>query len=242
MVGMGSRCQGLAAVATTLVVAIGMVSAGDAPASTQPQKAPCNGVRLLAGPEIVIGLGPVILNLTVPLDSSVLCQVVDLPRLGGAAASPHCDNAQVPGDELRPKIAAEATLCLINKERTSRGLSALDPQKLLLQAAKKHTSRMLSAGCFAHECPGEPDLVARVTDAGYLPCSCSWSVGENLAWGERKYGSPAGIVDAWMASPPHREMILTGSMKDVDIGVRSGKPGAPNANAATYTADFGYKH
>jgi uncharacterized protein YkwD len=239
---MGSRCQGLAGGGALLVVAVGMIFAGGAPASTQTHMGACDGVRLLTGPEIVIGLGPVVLNVSVPLDDSVLCQVVNPRRLDGAAAARHCDNAQIPGDELRRKLAAEATLCLINNERTSQGLSALDPQKSLLRAAKKHTKRMLSAGCFAHECPGEPDLVGRVTDTGYLPCSCSWSVGENLAWGEGKLSTPAGIVDAWMASPPHREMILTGAMKDVDIGVRPGEPGAPHAGAATYTADFGYKH
>ena len=53
-------------------------------------------------------------------------------------------------------------------------------------------------------------MSARVTSAGYLPCNCSWSVGENLAWGKGKHGTPAAIVAAWMASPGHREMILTG--------------------------------
>lgn len=126
--------------------------------------------------------------------------------------------------------------------RSAHGLGNLDAQNELKQAAKRHTAQMLSIGCFAHLCPGEPDLVGRVTSAGYLPCNCNWSVGENLAWGVGKHGSPAAIVDAWMASPGHRGLILTASMREVDVGVRSGKPGGPNAAAATYTADFGYRN
>ena len=62
-----------------------------------------------------------------------------------------------------------------------------------------------------------------------------------LAWGQGDKGSPASIVAAWMASPPHRETILTPSLTEVDVGVRRGKPGARKVAAATYTADFGYR-
>jgi uncharacterized protein YkwD len=57
----------------------------------------------------------------------------------------------------------------------------------------------------------------------------------------RRHSTPAAIVAAWMASDGHREIILTPDMKDVDIGVRRGKPGNAGAAAATYTADFGYR-
>ena len=71
---------------------------------------------------------------------------------------------------------------------------------------------------------------------------CSWQVGENIAWGRGKRSSPAAIVDAWMHSPPHRELILTGSIKDVGVGIKRGRPGDGKAKAGTYTADFGTKN
>ncbi len=240
---MGLRCRALAGVSSALVLAATILASDGASASAPTSKSGCDGVHLVGGPTIVIGIGPLVLDISNPLDDSVLCQLVDLPRLDARGkAAHHCENADVPGQKLRPRVAAEAVRCLIDKERVTHGLHALGPQKSLLRAAKRHTGAMLSKGCFAHTCPGEPDLVGRVTDTGYLPCNCNWSVGENIAWASGKNSSPAGIVAAWMASPPHREMILTGSMNDVDVGVRPGKPGKRKAHAATYTADFGYRN
>jgi uncharacterized protein YkwD len=215
-------------------------------ASAPTSKSACDGVWLLAAPYVVQGIGDVTIDVSGPVDDRVFCQPVKARRSGGATAraaraAGHCENAQVPGDRLKPGLAAAAIRCLIDKERSARGLKKLDAQKALKKAAKRHTNRMLAIGCFSHLCPGEPDLVGRVTATGYLPCDCSWSVGENLAWGLGKRGSPAAIVAAWMASPPHRETILTGSMEDIDIGARPGRPGGSHAAAATYTADFGYR-
>ena len=142
---------------------------------------------------------------------------------------------------MKPSRAVKATRCLINNERRKRGLGGLSAENKLKKAAKKHSARMVSAGCFAHTCPGEPDLFARLASVGYLPCNCSWSAGENIAWGKGKYSTPAAIVAGWMASSGHREMILNGTMKEVNVGVRKGKPGSPGASAGTYTADFGFK-
>jgi uncharacterized protein YkwD len=203
-------------------------------------------VRLLAAPYIVIGVGGLTIDVSGPVNDLVHCQAVNLRQSGDAttrtASAGHCENAQVPGAQLKPRLGAKAVRCLIDKERRERGLNELDAQNALKEAAKRHTEQMLSIGCFAHLCPGEADLVGRVTSAGYLPCTCTWSVGENLAWGLGVHSSPAAIVAAWMASPPHRAMILTGSMRDVNVGVRPGKPDNRDAAAATYTADFGYRN
>ena len=206
----------------------------------------CHGVRLLAAPYLVIGIAGIVIDLSEPLSDRRICQPVNLRQPGAAAsraaAAGHCENAGLFGKRLKPRAAAKAIRCLIDEERRKRGLNSLDSQKTLKRAAKKHTKQMLSADCFLHTCPNEAELVGRVTSAGYLPCECSWSVGENIAWGQRKYGSPAAIIAAWMASPPHREMILMGSMRDVDVGFHTGKPGDRHAKAATYTADFGYRN
>ena len=234
-----------AAVSVPALLVAGCIAAQGAPASGSTSKANCDGVRLLAAPYLVVGLADVTIDISGPVDDLVRCQPVSLSRSARAtarAASGDCENAQVSGARLKPRIAAKAVRCLINLERRAQGLSDLGAQKTLKKAAKRHSSQMVSAGCFSHTCPGEPDLVGRVTSAGYLPCSCSWSVGENIAWGQGRYGSPAAIVAAWMASPPHRGTILTAGMKDVDVGVRPGKPGGRHSKAATYTADFGYRN
>jgi uncharacterized protein YkwD len=192
-----------------------------APAAPSAATDACSGVNLVAD------------------DGHVICQPVSRRS---PMAKRGCQNSQVPGYKLRPKLAAAAIHCLFDKIRGGHGLRHLSPQNNLKKAAKRHTDQMLSIGCFAHQCPGEPDLVGRVTAAGYLPCTCNWSVGENLAWGIGWRATPAAIVDAWMASPPHREMILMGAMRDVDVGVKTGAPGSGTSKAATYTADFGVKN
>lgn len=227
----------LAGVSSLALLAIAALAAAPAPASQPASKAPCDGVRLVSAPYLVAGIGDLVLDISGPLDDLILCQPVSLRDAPKRA----CENSREPGFRLKPRLAAASVRCLIDKERGARGLHALDPQEKLKKAAKRHSEHMVSSSCFAHTCPGEADLVSRVTSAGYLPCTCTWSVGENIAWGIGRHSTPAAIVAAWMASPPHREMILTGSMRDVDIGIKSGKPGNRKAGAATYTADFGYK-
>ena len=203
----------------------------------------CQGVSILSAPQVAIGIGSLVTSLTGPLDDSITCQL--LPILGRpsgeAAGAGHCKNAQEHGYRLRAGAAAKAVRCLISAERTSRGLRALSPRDSLRQAARAHTAEMLREGCFSHQCPGERELVGRVTSAGYLPCGCAWSVGEDLAYGIRRYSTPRSIVDSWMASPPHRANILNPAFKEVDVGVGSGRPGKRRAKAATYTADFGFR-
>lgn len=164
----------------------------------------------------------------------------EAPATPSRAASPgRCSNASVSGVRLRPEQAAKAVRCLINKHRDNHGLNSLRANQALREAAKRHTDKMVESGCFEHQCSSEPDVVGRVTSAGYLPCNCSWKVGENIGWGEKGESTPAAIVKAWMKSPEHRAIILTDGFQHVDVGVEAGKPGQVHVRAATYTADFG---
>lgn len=206
-----------------------------------PDPPVCDGVVLLSRPLLVIHVPGQPDKVVGPPTNIPICEKLGLPlaaHTSKSRAAGHCKYAQIPAYRLRTKLATKATRCLINRERVQHHDKQLDQRKQLKRAAKRHSRRMLS-GCFAHECPGEKDLVGRVTDAGYLPCNCAWSVGENIAWGAKSNSTPKAIVRAWMHSPPHRAMILNGTMRDFDIGVKHGKPGAPRADAATFTADFG---
>ena len=55
--------------------------------------------------------------------------------------------------------------------------------------------------------------------------------------------TPAGIVTAWMHSPPHREIILTAAFRDAGAGVVPAVPSviAPGAPGATYAIEFGVR-
>ena len=160
----------------------------------------------------------------------------------GAARSEaaDCRNSASPAYQLSGKEARHATLCLINKERSKRGMSALHADKRQQRAAGAHNRTMLRKNCFSHQCAGERDLVGRIEAAGYLPCECSWSVGETIAWGSGSSSSPRRIVDAWMGSAPHRANILNRRFEHIGVAVDRGAPGA-NGSAATFTTDFGFK-
>ncbi len=160
------------------------------------------------------------------------------PVTGEAQAG--CKYSSTPAFEIKRKQARKATLCLINKQRRSRGLSRLREQKAQRKAAKKHTKNMLKRGCFGHKCPGEGDLVDRITATRYLPCGCSWGVAENIAYGYGIESSPKRIVRAWMRSSGHRANILNRSYEHIGIGIRPGSPSG-RRNAATYTTTFGYR-
>lgn len=179
-------------------------------------------------------------RLTVLLPGAFLVAALLLLAGPTAGASAACKGADKPGYSIAGKTARKATLCLINKQRAKHGMKKLKEDSGQRKAAKKHTRRMLKKGCFSHICPGEGDLVQRITATSYLPCNCSWGIGENIAYGFGSKSSPKTILKAWMKSPGHRDNILNRSFEHIGIGV---KPGVPTGGGkgATYTTTFGYR-
>jgi uncharacterized protein YkwD len=144
--------------------------------------------------------------------------------------------------KLRSEDARRAIVCLLNEKRDRAGLPDLRSDKKLDRAAQRHNRRMDGTGCFDHACSGESDLGGRLERVGYLGGGLTrWVYGENLAWGADRRGSPAAIVDAWMASPPHRANILNRSFREVGVGFDTGTPNEDRAPGGIYTADFGLR-
>jgi Cysteine-rich secretory protein family len=143
--------------------------------------------------------------------------------------------------EVSRRHARHAVVCQINKKRRRHGLSGVNTKRALRKAGKRHSRYMQRRNCFAHQCPGEKNLVARIHATSYLPCNCTWRVGETLAWGAKGRGTPRAIVKAWMHSSAHRHVLLDRRLRNVGVGLVWGSPSNPRAKAATYTADFGFK-
>ena len=142
--------------------------------------------------------------------------------------------------DLQVDEARKAILCLLNKKRANAGLKELTRDKRLQEAAQRHNDRLDGTGCFEHECPGEPDLEARLQGISYLLGNLlRWAIGENIAWGEAERGTPKSIVGAWMNSHGHRANILNPSFREVGVGFSPGTPSDGNANGGIYTTDFG---
>ena len=134
--------------------------------------------------------------------------------------------------------AKAATLCLINGERAADGLAALSSEPALERAATAYSQAMVQRRFFGHVTPGGETIEQRL--AGYFGSAGGGAMGENIAWGERTLATPASIVRSWMASPGHRQNILSPRFKEIGVGIAPGSPsGSVPAISATYTTAFG---
>jgi uncharacterized protein YkwD len=162
-----------------------------------------------------------------------------------AAAAPASAHAACTGADVMPTPstlheARHATLCLLNVVRREHGLHTLRSSRRLRHAATAYSFQMVAHGFFAHVSPvSGSTLVSR--NRAYVRHAGSWSLGENIAWGSGSYATPRDTVSAWMHSPPHRHNILTGSFREIGVGIAPGAPvgAAAGQAAATYTTDFG---
>jgi uncharacterized protein YkwD len=75
-------------------------------------------------------------------------------------------------------------------------------------------------------------------DAGFR----SWSVGENIFWQSPRTLAALAVVRSWLASPGHRENVLSREWREVGAGVANmaSAPGVYRGSAVTIvTVDFG---
>jgi uncharacterized protein YkwD len=165
--------------------------------------------------------------------------VLALAAPAGASADGDC-----PGADLLPSAdnvaqINQATLCLLNAERSSRGLVPLTESASLSSASLAYSQQMVAQSFFAHEAPDGTDLVARLTAVGYLGnTGGDWSVGENIAWAQGSLSTPRNVMQAWMNSPGHRENILNADYAEIGLGTAEGVP-QPGQPGTTFTTDFG---
>jgi uncharacterized protein YkwD len=192
-------------------------------------------IRMMFGTAVSIAAAALLLSALMLVTASVAGVGVATAEAG------KCRWAHAGPRRVARKHARHAVVCQINKKRHRHGLKSVDSKHALRRAGKRHSKYMQRQNCFAHQCPGEKDLVRRIHDTSYLPCNCTWRVGETLAWGAKGRGTPSSIVRAWMHSARHRHVLLDGRLKNVGIGLIWGSPSNSGARAATYTADFGYR-
>jgi uncharacterized protein YkwD len=157
----------------------------------------------------------------------------------GVAAGDQCANADLLPDAGNLSAISDATLCLLNAERTARGLVTLKFDRELQKAALNHGSDMVDHGYFAHEGRNGSRPADRIRAAGYLSNGGAWRIGENLAWGTGELSSPRSIMAAWMNSDGHRANILLPAYREVGFGVVAGNPRQSDGQGATFVTEFG---
>lgn len=154
---------------------------------------------------------------------------------GGCAAA-----TVIPTSPAMRKAAADAVLCLINVERTQRGLAPVVASALLRKAAESHSTDMVRRGYFSHVTPSGLDLRKRVARTGYLRGTRSATLGETIAWGSDVYASPAELVKDLMNSAAHRAIITDRRYRDIGVGLALGAPmEGMGGSGATLSLNFG---
>lgn len=156
-----------------------------------------------------------------------------------AVAAGNCPDGDRTIADVSPSTLARAVRCVINEERVKRLRHSVAAETHLGAAADRHAADMVARAYFSHDSPGGSTFVDRIRRAGYLTSGGPWVVGEVLAWCAAACATPQGIVAAWLASPPHRRVLLDPRYEDVGVGVALGSPSDSAASAATVTAEFG---
>jgi uncharacterized protein YkwD len=152
------------------------------------------------------------------------------------------------GANLQPSAANvpaidAALLCLVNQVRRAHGLRPLRPNRELRGVAASQVSSMVRQNYFADIRPSGQTPLSLVAVTRYPVHAEQFAVAENIAWGTGSDATPAHIVAAWMASPPHREIMLGGEYRDIGVGVTLDVPAVLRAGGlgATYAIELGVR-
>ncbi|WGX96481.1 CAP domain-containing protein [Nocardioides sp. L-11A] len=126
-------------------------------------------------------------------------------RATAAGTPPAVDTARI---EVR-------LLGRVNGVRRKAGCRPLRPVDGLHGTALAHSAAMAAGRTLSHQVPGEASLRERIAAAGYGDAS---RVGEVVAMGPM---SARGAVKRWLASPPHRAVLLGCRFRLAGLGVHA---------------------
>ena len=116
---------------------------------------------------------------------------------------------------IATSITAQELIDLTNAKRQENGLPALQLNSVLSQAAQQKAADMIAKNYWAHSSPDglTPWAFFKNVNYKYL------YAGENLA---RDFTDSAGVVNAWMNSPTHKDNILSNRYREIGIAVVNG--------------------
>ena len=126
-----------------------------------------------------------------------------------AAAAALLSPGAASGADAGVSVEAQAIESL-NQIRASNGLAPLRTSNSLSQSADAYSRHMLVHDFFGHQ--------ARIRVASRFH-----TVGETLAWHSGFQPGARRTVRQWMASPPHRAVLLSSAFRLVGMGMERGR-------------------
>jgi uncharacterized protein YkwD len=136
---------------------------------------------------------------------------------------------------------AGQVLSELNVVRSQHHLSLLRSSPGLRAAAVEHSRDMASTGYFSHSSADGTPFWKRLQRLYPSTGFRSWNVGETLVWSSPDLDAQGAVAD-WLASPPHRAIVLGSQWREVGVASvhSSDAPGVYGGLAVTIvTADFG---
>lgn len=112
-------------------------------------------------------------------------------------------------------ISTSEVVSLTNQKRSEVGVGQLVYSSVLSEAARLKGENMLANNYWSHVGPDGTEPWDFFANVGY---SYRYA-GENLA---RDFSNPVSAVNAWMASPSHRENMLSDKYKEIGVAVVEG--------------------
>lgn len=113
-------------------------------------------------------------------------------------------------------VSIQELLELTNEKRIAEGLKPLSLNQSLSNAAAKKANDMIQKNYWAHFAPDGGTPWGFIKGEGYEYAYA----GENLA---RGFSTSDAAVEAWIASPSHKENLLSKNYSDVGFAITTGK-------------------
>ncbi len=112
-------------------------------------------------------------------------------------------------------ISPQNIIELANKKRAELGLTELRIDPTLSKSAETKGADMIARNYWAHNAPDGTEPWHFFKEAGY---SYRFA-GENLA---RDFTNPQDVIDAWIASPTHKENLFSTKYQEIGVAVIEG--------------------
>ena len=138
-------------------------------------------------------------------------------RFGGAALAAALlalSSGSANGADVQLTVAESAFVYAINDTRAEHDLPPLKVNEDLVRAARFHSNDMVERRYFEHG-----PFAQRLKRYGFT----SGTVGENLGWLNNRRLAALRLVEMWMKSPSHREVLLHPRLRVVGVGIRVGQ-------------------
>lgn len=192
-----------------------------------------NATKVLGGSSVVLQTRPV-RRRAAPVFVAILCcaallsarpnpLLVTAADLGATWAGPPASWPSCPTSVEKEVVR------LVNLERSNVGLDPVGIDMRLIGAARRHSDDMAANDFVSHTGSDGSSPWDRIADAGY-PLLAG---GETIGAG---YPNEASVVQGWMDSPPHQEILLGSDFQHIGVGY--GFEG-DSTYGHYWTADFG---